>query len=221
MRVAIRKYGGRLGALVAMTWIGCGGSASDGGASALSGDSGHDGSVVPGDGGAPHEGGSEASESGQADCGPDPGNIDCEGPCGFGLESPICIGGHWTCDNSAYEPLEMPCSCLRDAWQVFVSNHRSCTESNQCRVVGGAGSCHCSPSLGEGSGDAISSDPQHRVGAFLERFEQCKVEAPGTVGSVCDAAPARNVRCENGECVADSPSCLPLDAGANDGGSAD
>jgi hypothetical protein len=239
MRVVGRKQGARFGAVVAMTWIGCGGQASDDARSGIDSDSGRDGGALAedggfrtdapaesagGHGGAPNDGGSEASESGQAGCGPDPGNIDCDGPCGVGFESPICVGGYWTCE-ATHDPLQMPCSCLADAWQAFVSHNHNCSESDECTLVAGTGTCGCAPALGNESGDAISTDPEDdRLDDFLQRFEQCKTEGAFKDREVCDAAPAKNLRCENGWCVADSASCLEFDAGdagASDAGTSD
>ena len=100
----------------------------------------------------------------------------------------------------------IPCSQLNAAWSAYVASNRACSTVADCRVVGGAGTCNCTPVLGNGSGVAISVSAQGN-NDYFSRLMVCTQQGYN-VGSICDAAPARNLRCENGLCTADEASCL-------------
>ena len=109
-------------------------------------------------------------------------------------------------DTAADGVAGIPCNQLNAAWTAFVANNRACSTVADCRVIGGAGTCNCAAVLGNGSGDAISASAQG-TNDYFARLVVCEQQGYN-VGKICDAAPAKNLRCENGLCTADEASCL-------------
>lgn len=107
------------------------------------------------------------------------------------------------------------CKTLAEEWAAFVATHRSCGSVADCTVVGGAGGAvwcvNCSPSIGDGSGDPIANSALPEAEPYLAKFHACVV-ADLWDGCTWDAAPAKNLRCEDGVCKADPGSCHVLDA---------
>jgi hypothetical protein len=219
----IRSSTVRMAMLVAGLSSGCSASALDpGGAGVDGGDA-----VSRSDGDAPKpiadatpksDAGADVSPKSDADdgpCGPYPYGLDCDGPCGLGFVSPTCQDGFWTCPGSSYDPLQMPCYCLAQAWQNHLGVLDSpCNHADDCVIVGGTATCECAPALRSGSGDAISKQSIQTAQAYLSRFEQCKHDPAFQNNLICGSAPAVNLRCEQGECRSDDATCEPVtDAG--------
>jgi hypothetical protein len=84
-----------------------------------------------------------------------------------------------------------------------------------CVRVGGTGTCNCAPAIGKSSGDAIAASASTAASAFFAEFSSPVCTAYfGLRGSICDAGPGINLRCEAGQCRVDETSCLlaPPDA---------
>lgn len=101
----------------------------------------------------------------------------------------------------------LACDQVVSAYSAFLATHRDCSSTSDCQVVGGAGTCNCVAMLGNGSGDAISVTALSDAYAYLERARAC-IQQGFRFPAPCDAAPAKNLRCENGKCTADQASCL-------------
>jgi hypothetical protein len=102
------------------------------------------------------------------------------------------------------------CSDLQTDWRAFVTQNRGCTVSSDCTVVGGAGACDCAvPGLGrpigDPSGDAIASSARMSAEPYLDQWTHwgCNFVAQ----CVADAAPAKNLRCDQGKCMTDPGVC--------------
>lgn len=106
----------------------------------------------------------------------------------------------------AQPPTFEECAALHSAWYSYVDQHRACQDVYDCTIIGGSGTCNCGYTLGDGSGTAIAKSGAPGAKPYQELFAAC-VEAH-LAGCVWDAAPAKNLRCENGMCTADSASCL-------------
>jgi hypothetical protein len=100
------------------------------------------------------------------------------------------------------------CGKLREAWRAFVVANRGCKTDADCVVVGDTAACRCEPSLGDPSGDAISASAADGSKLYFERYYEC-IAAGHDFASSCDAAPAKNLRCESGTCTADLNYCIP------------
>jgi hypothetical protein len=149
-------------------------------------------------------------------CGDKPQGLDCYLRCGAaGLESPTCSGKTWTCAEPEYDPLKMPCYCLRKAWSFFASTNGDCSSAADCVLVGGTGTCECAPTPGEPGGDPISAEALSEAQAYMTAYQNCLAHGSLTSIIACDSAPSINLRCELGRCVADSASCSLADAGSD------
>ena len=110
-------------------------------------------------------------------------------------------------DSAADAVAEIPCDQLVSAYSEFLASHRDCFSVDDCKVVGGAGTCNCAPTLGNGSGEAVSASAASDAYAYFGRAQIC-VQQGLRMWAICDAAPATNLRCESGKCKADQASCL-------------
>ena len=99
--------------------------------------------------------------------------------------------------------VDLACGTLFSDFQTYAVQNRACEDVSECVVVGGAGGCGCSHAL-HGSGLAINREARDGVGQFWDRLAACFPDGYG----ICDAAPATNLRCAIGMCVADSASCF-------------
>ena len=99
------------------------------------------------------------------------------------------------------------CGQLASAYSAFLATHRDCSSVSDCKVVGGAGTCNCVEMLGNGSGDAISATAVSDANAYFSRAMAC-IQQGFRFPGPCDAAPARNLRCEAGTCAADQAGCM-------------
>jgi hypothetical protein len=90
-----------------------------------------------------------------------------------------------------------PCNDLNSAFMDFVEANKSCQKDSDCMVVGGNGSCNCTPSLGSCYGNAISrSADRTQLDAFYRVFESCQDE----MGGYCDCGSATGSECVSGRC---------------------
>jgi len=99
------------------------------------------------------------------------------------------------------------CDGLASAYLVFLAAHRDCLSASDCTTVGGAGTCNCVATLGNGSGEAITATAASDAYAYFGRMQVC-IQQGFKFPAICDAAPAKNLRCEAGKCAADESSCL-------------
>ncbi len=99
------------------------------------------------------------------------------------------------------------CDGLASAYSAFLAAHRDCLSASDCTTVDGAGTCNCAATLGNGSGEAISATAISDAYAYLGRMQVC-IQQGFKFPAICDAAPAKNLRCEAGKCAADESSCL-------------
>jgi hypothetical protein len=104
----------------------------------------------------------------------------------------------------------LTCENIESEFRRLVDANQACTQDSDCTLVGGTGSCNCTPVLGNGSGTAINENAAGTAVTYIDFFDSNCADSFGT----CDAAPASNLRCEEGVCRADSESCLStFDAG--------
>jgi hypothetical protein len=99
------------------------------------------------------------------------------------------------------------CNGLASAYSAFLAAHRDCSSVSDCKTVGGAGTCNCVATLGNGSGEAISATAVSDAYAYFARMQVC-IQQGFKFPAICDAAPAKNLRCEAGKCAANESSCL-------------
>ena len=110
-------------------------------------------------------------------------------------------------DSSSDTIAGIVCDGLASAYSVFLAAHRDCLSASDCTTVGGAGTCNCVATLGNGSGESISATAVSDANAYLGRMQVC-IQQGFKFPAICDAAPAKNLRCEAGKCAADESSCL-------------
>jgi hypothetical protein len=114
-----------------------------------------------------------------------------------------------------FSAAELTCENVEDQWSQFVADNNQCETDDDCTIISDWSSCGCTPTL-TGSGEGLNKDASAGAQDYLDLFhsEAC---ADIRQSEACDAAPSDSVSCDNGTCVANSPSCLPgPDAG--DGG---
>lgn len=138
-----------------------------------------------------------------AEAGAEPGMLDA----GTDGGEPEAGASPTPIDAAADSVAEMPCDQIVSAYAAFLAAHRDCSTVSDCTVVGGAGTCSCAPTLGNGSGDAIAVSAGSDAYAYFSRAQICMQQGL-KIWSICDAAPAGNLRCEAGKCTADEASCM-------------
>jgi hypothetical protein len=100
------------------------------------------------------------------------------------------------------------CDSVQTEFAAYRAAHDGCTLDDECTSVGGAASCECSRSLGDGSGNGIRKDAAAGATKYSAFFY-----ASCTTPAVCDAAPG-TPRCISGHCSVSMASCLgPKDSG--------
>lgn len=103
------------------------------------------------------------------------------------------------------------CDALQEDWRAFVAQHRGCSVSADCTLVAGAGACDClfpglGRPIGNASGDAIASAAATSARVYLDQWSDLGCNQLMKY-CVYDAGPAKNLRCDQGECVADNGYC--------------
>lgn len=135
------------------------------------------------------------------------GGTDCDGVCGgAGFESPWCENGSIICPTIIEDPLDMPCYCFGEAWNLFLWQNQGCSTAEDCVLVDAPESCGCRPVIGSPSGTPLAEASLPDAADYLTRLHECANAQP-TVYTSCGNAPAQNLRCENNTCVADVATC--------------
>jgi hypothetical protein len=98
----------------------------------------------------------------------------------------------------------LTCDSVQSEFAAYRAAHDACSSDDECTSIGGAGSCECSRSLGDGSGNGIRKDAVDGAKKYSDFFyASCSTPA------VCDARPGA-VHCTSGHCTVSWASCLPL-----------
>lgn len=115
------------------------------------------------------------------------------------------------CDPASAD-CEIPCQLLPAMYKDWVESHLSCTEDEDCAMVGGTSSCDCAAAIWKPGGDPVNVAGQDTAAAYLARFEDPACDGFRETFWICDAAPSSDLRCDEGSCTATGQNCnLPPD----------
>ena len=98
------------------------------------------------------------------------------------------------------------CGDLRSDYMDAVNDAKTCSSDEDCKLIEGSGTCDCALSWGNASGDVVNGDFAYPED-WSRRLDAC-ADVIADFSNECDAEPGENVRCVEGVCAADSPSCL-------------
>ncbi len=131
----------------------------------------------------------------------------CSVPVGEGATSETGTCSLGRCVTTA----EAACKTLPARWSALLNDttKRACTTTADCVLLGGTGTCDAGVSLGSASGDAVASASAPAFDALLQEFASSTcADFRASLAPSWDAAPARNLRCQDGACQADTWSCM-------------